>query len=93
MRKGIQIVCLTLVLGLSSAASADDISVLFYGDSPREVNRLNTIAGISATYGRLADVNETNLGNYDMFFAGTCFFNDLDSKASIIQDYLVSCQF
>jgi len=89
MRRVTQIVCVALVLVSGSVSSARDIRVLVYGDhAEREVNRLNSVDGISAIGSSLAMINDTNLIEYDVFFAGTSFHNELDSKASVIQGYL-----
>jgi len=67
------------------------VDVLVYSHYPvsPETTRLNSIDGINATgTNNINDITLANLANYDVFYAGTYYQNNLDSKAGVIQSFL-----
>ncbi|MHA2402685.1 MAG: hypothetical protein ACXADH_06800 [Candidatus Kariarchaeaceae archaeon] len=85
------VVMILLVL-LSQSAMCEINILVFAQSSPHtEVNKLNTISGLSASgTTSVADINPVNLVNFDVFYAASVFKNLLDSKDSVLQNFLSS---
>lgn len=80
-----------LLAGFGSVSAAERLRVLIYHPSEyqREVTRLRGIQGISVT--GVTDpsaISATTLANFDVFYAGSCFYSHLDSKAQVLENFL-----
>ncbi len=84
-------VSLLFVLLITASLHAE-LNVLIYGDySNRAIDKLSPSSKINAV--EVTNANQITselLSDYDVFFACTSFTNDLDSKGTIISDFLQS---
>jgi len=67
------------------------IDVLIYGDhADKTANAFSNIDGFQVVWTQsVDDIPWANLSAFDVFFAATSYENDLDSKASVIQQFLL----
>ena len=90
-----RLLVLAILLGASVPTEAGTIRVLAYGDSADEASQIASASNGTTTLDvdsttSLSSITSANLANYDVFFAGTSFHDDLDPYATILQDYLTA---
>jgi len=82
---------ISIVFTTSAFSSVTDILIYSPETNHNEEDTLNGIEDLTATLTNdLSDITFESLSNYDVLYTGTSYWNTLDSKAGIIQNYLSS---